>query len=183
MSHNRPNRNGFTLIEAAVVSVLLSLLVVLLSTAWVGLGQPSVDAMERCRLLQEAQMATLSLAEDLRGSVPTKIVTGVTFDPPEDTVAGGLAGVTTTDGSDLTIGFADSAKNVTYRMSTPTDNLGDNRLLRINGTNKFVVAKDLEAMNVTVGADVTIDLTFSLPGYRGNPVKTVYRLVFKQTLL
>jgi hypothetical protein len=183
MSRGRLNRSGFTLIEAAVVSVLISLLVVLLSTAWVGLGQPSADALVRCRLLQEAQMATLSLAKDLGGVVPAKAANPRTFDPPEKNTDGELLNVTSPDGSQLQIEFLDSTKNITYRRSTEEDNVGENRLLRINGANRFVVADHIEDMDVVVGTDVEIELTFSFRAYRGSNLKTHYRLIFKKTLL
>ena len=121
-----------------IVGILMSLLVILLSTAWIGLGQPSADTMTRCRLLQEAQMATLSLTEDLGGSMPVKTSTSQTFDPPQANTDGAILDVTTTDGTQLNIVLPTGT--IVYRLSTAGDGLGANRLLRDDGTKKFVVA-------------------------------------------
>lgn len=61
--------SGFTLTEVMLVSGLMSLLVLLISGAWRGLGRSSVDAVVRCRVAQEANLAVDSLARDLGGSL------------------------------------------------------------------------------------------------------------------
>jgi type II secretory pathway pseudopilin PulG len=66
MSHRR---NGFTLLEATVVSGLMAFLAVLVSSAWVGVGRPAADLIARAQLAQEIDMAVASLSRDLGGSL------------------------------------------------------------------------------------------------------------------
>lgn len=60
-------RNGFTLLEVMVASIVMSLLVMLMAQAWSGLGRPTVDMAIRGRLAQEAGLAAAALAGDLGG--------------------------------------------------------------------------------------------------------------------
>ena len=66
-------RQGFTLTEIMLVGGLMSLLVLLISGAWKGLGRSSVDAVVRCRVAQEANLAVESLARDLGGGLAGQI--------------------------------------------------------------------------------------------------------------
>jgi type II secretory pathway component PulJ len=63
------NRKAFTLLEVTIVSGLMALLAVVLSSAWVGLGRPVVDLIERTQLLQEMNLAVAALSRDLGGSL------------------------------------------------------------------------------------------------------------------
>lgn len=65
---DRGPRRGFTLIEAAIVSVLMGILAVLLSATWSAFIRPTVDIADRCRVAQEANLAVTSLTRDLAGS-------------------------------------------------------------------------------------------------------------------
>jgi len=72
MNDNRPRNRGFTLIEVMIVGMMTAFLAVLLSTAWSGLAQPSIDVLVRCQVEQEAQLAAMSLAADCGGCPPVK---------------------------------------------------------------------------------------------------------------
>src|SRR5947209_8362619 len=63
----RCHRPGFTLVETTVVSGLMVLLVMLIAQTWSGFGRPVVDSLTRCRVAQEARLATTALAGDLGG--------------------------------------------------------------------------------------------------------------------
>lgn len=63
------DRRGFTLLEVMVVSGLMSLLALLISAAWAGVGRPAADAIIRGQLVQEIDMALASLARDLGGAL------------------------------------------------------------------------------------------------------------------
>jgi hypothetical protein len=72
--HNNQNmgrsaRGAFTVVEVTVVSVLMALLGVLLSSAWVGVGRGAVDLIGRSRLVQERDLAITALSRDLGGSL------------------------------------------------------------------------------------------------------------------
>jgi type II secretory pathway component PulJ len=60
---------GFTLVEATVVSALMTVLAVVLSSAWAGLGRPAVNVIARARLLAQMNLAVDCLARDLGGSL------------------------------------------------------------------------------------------------------------------
>jgi type II secretory pathway component PulJ len=62
-------RTGFTVLEFMLTSLLMTILAVVTAGAWSGLGRPSVDAVVRCRIHQEAEMALESLACDLSGAL------------------------------------------------------------------------------------------------------------------
>lgn len=61
-------RRGFSLIEATIVSILMSFLAVLLSLVWSAFLRPTSDIAIRCRIAQEANLAVASLTRDLAGS-------------------------------------------------------------------------------------------------------------------
>jgi type II secretory pathway pseudopilin PulG len=75
--HKRSARScrhrGFTLTEIMLVGGLMSLLVLLISGAWKGLGRSSTDAVVRCRVAQEANLALESLTRDLGGGLAGQI--------------------------------------------------------------------------------------------------------------
>jgi type II secretory pathway component PulJ len=58
---------GFTLLETLLVAGLMSLLVLLISAGWAGFGGPTVDALVRCKVAQEARLAVAALSADLGG--------------------------------------------------------------------------------------------------------------------
>lgn len=63
-----PNhRKGFSLVELTIVSVLLVVLALLLSSAWVGVGRAAADLIGRSQLVQERDLAIASLSRDLGG--------------------------------------------------------------------------------------------------------------------
>ena len=63
-----PNRRkGFTLVELMVVSVLMAVLAVLLSSAWVGVGRTAAGLIGRSQLVQERDLAVVALSRDLGG--------------------------------------------------------------------------------------------------------------------
>ena len=63
-----PNhRTGFTLVELMVVSVLMAVLAVLLSSAWVGVGRTAAGLIGRSQLVQERDFAVVALSRDLGG--------------------------------------------------------------------------------------------------------------------
>ncbi|MBN1394419.1 MAG: hypothetical protein JW959_05310 [Pirellulales bacterium] len=62
-------RRGITLIEVTTVSGLMAFLALLLSSAWIGMGRPTVDVIVRGGLFQEIDTAVAALAQDLGGSM------------------------------------------------------------------------------------------------------------------
>ena len=60
-------RNGFSLVELMVVSSMTVVLAVLLSSAWVGMGQTAAGLIGRSRLVQERDLAVVALGRDLGG--------------------------------------------------------------------------------------------------------------------
>ena len=70
---NRSRGDGFTVIEVMLTGALMSLLAVLISSAWAGLGRSTADATARCRIAQAANLAAESLAHDFCGSLPGQI--------------------------------------------------------------------------------------------------------------
>jgi prepilin-type N-terminal cleavage/methylation domain-containing protein len=69
MTHTPCRRNGFTLVEAMVVSGLMAVLALLLSSLWAGFGRPATNVIARCRVAQEMNLAVNALARDLGGSL------------------------------------------------------------------------------------------------------------------
>ena len=63
-----PNhRTGFSLVELTVVSVLMAVLALLLSSAWVGVGRTAAGLIGRSQLVQERDLAVVALSRDLGG--------------------------------------------------------------------------------------------------------------------
>ena len=63
------HRSGFTLLEVTLVSGLMAVLVLVISRAWIGVGQPIADLITRSQLLQETDMVVAALTRDLNGSL------------------------------------------------------------------------------------------------------------------
>ncbi len=70
---HRARHKGFTLAEVTIVSGLMVFLAVLLSAAWSGIGNTTVDLVARGQLAQEIDIATASLSRDFGGSLPTPV--------------------------------------------------------------------------------------------------------------
>ena len=60
---------GFTLMETTVVSVLMTVLAIVLSSAWTGFERPTISVIARARLAREMALAVDCLARDLGGSL------------------------------------------------------------------------------------------------------------------
>ena len=69
MTQDLRRRDGFTLVEVLVVSFLTAFLAVLVSACWRGFGQSANDALARCRVAQEMNLAVNTLARDFGGSL------------------------------------------------------------------------------------------------------------------
>jgi hypothetical protein len=57
------------MLEATVVSGLMTVLAVILSSAWAGFGRPTTDVITRARVFREMSLAADCLARDLGGSL------------------------------------------------------------------------------------------------------------------
>ncbi len=152
--------SGFTLTEMMIVGGLTGLLVLLISDGWWGLGRPSTDALARCRLAQEANLAAASLARDFGGSLPGQ-VTG----PKE---YGRLVGGHVVDGTALWLCYDGEPANGLADWGSPdtviTYEVQDNRLIRSNkkAETVFAVAADVARMQLKQQLNqITIGLTFS----------------------
>jgi len=153
-------QRGFTLIEVTMASGIMSLLVLLLSAAWSCVGRSSADAIARCRIAQEANLAAQTLARDFSGSLPEE-TTGAKQ-------LGRIVGRMVVGGSRLLLCFDGGSANGTADWAAPdtviTYDVLDNQLVRANlktGT-AFTVATSVDRMQLTAQADgVRIDLTFS----------------------
>lgn len=77
-------RSGFTVVEVMIVGGLMSLFVILISSAWVGQSRSLRDAVLRCRFTQEANVVSETLARDFGGYLPDQTV----FDPDNDYFVG-----------------------------------------------------------------------------------------------
>lgn len=160
--------HGFTLIEIMLVGGLMSLLVLLISGAWRGLGRSSSDAATRCRIAQEARLAAASLTRDFSGSLPEQ-VTG-------QRDGGRLVGRMIVAGPELRLCFDGEPLDgepgwgapdtvVVYQLDTEiTYGQSWKRLVRWNQAtgSEFTVATNVDAMALTdLGDGVKIDLTFT----------------------
>lgn len=63
-------RPAFTLAEVMVVSFLTTMLAVILSDVWAGLGRPLVEATARAQIAQEVNLAAAALSRDFGGTLP-----------------------------------------------------------------------------------------------------------------
>lgn len=61
-------RSGFTLVEMACATLLMTLLGLLVATAWPAFGLPAVEVYRRGRIAREAALAAAALAADLGGA-------------------------------------------------------------------------------------------------------------------
>jgi len=155
----RPPR-GFTLVEVLLASGIMSLLVLLLSAAWSGLGRPSADAIARARITQEASLAAQSLARDFSGTLAEEAAGGKQL--------GRIVGRMAIEGSQLRLCFDGDSANGTAEWAAPDTvivyEVVEHHLVRTNlktGT-AFTVAANVKRMQLAAQADgVRVDLTFS----------------------
>jgi len=158
---------GFTLVEMMIAAALMSFLVMLISGTWTGVGRSAVDAIARCRMTQEANLAAESLSRDFSGSLAEQS-TG-------RRQLGSMVGCLAVAGPELWLCYDGEPADGVADWAAPdvviTYAVQNNRLLRSNlqaGT-AFVAAGNVEQMQLAEQPDgVTIDLTFK---YR-NVVKT-----------
>jgi prepilin-type N-terminal cleavage/methylation domain-containing protein len=160
-SIHAPRRcKGFTLIEVMLVSGLMSLLVLLLSGAWSGFGRPSADAIARCRVVQEANLAAEALARDLGGSLADQS-TGTKE-------AGRLVGRLAVDGSELWLCFDGEPVDGLPDWAAPDTvivyDVQADQLVRSDqqAATSYVVAGHVDQMQVTEQVDgVHVELTLT----------------------
>jgi type II secretory pathway component PulJ len=151
---------GFTLIEVLFASGIMSLLVLLLSAAWSGLGRPSADAVARLRVAEEANLAAQSLARDFSGNLGEQTIGGKKL--------GRIVGRMVVAGPQLRLCFDGDPVNGAADWAAPdtviTYEVLGNRLVRANlstGT-AFTVATNVDQVQLTAQPDgVRLDLTFS----------------------
>jgi len=159
----RCRHNGFTLTEFMIVSGLMSFLVLLISGAWAGPGRSSADAITRCRVAQEANLAIEALTRDLGGCLG-----GQTAGQKQ---SGRLVGRRVVAGPILQLCFDREPLNGLADWAPPDTvivyQVQQGLLIRSNqqAATQFVVADNVDQMQLTEQADgITIELTFS---YRG----------------
>ncbi len=150
--------SGFTLTEVMLVGGMMSFLALLISGAWRGLGRSSVDAVVRCRVAQEANLAVESFTRDLGGSLADQIA--------GDRQIGRAVGRLVVGGSALWLCFdGDPADGDAWG---PTDTVityevQGNQLIRTNDQTgvAVVVADKVSLLQLTEQIDeIRIDLTF-----------------------
>jgi prepilin-type N-terminal cleavage/methylation domain-containing protein len=159
-------RRGFTLIEIAVSSVLLAMLVVVMGRLWYGMLRPTAYIAARARIDEEAALAAASLSRDLGGYYSD--LNGRTGIQPLYKFVGRQEVNNTQlwlcfDGGDPPNGVADWASPdvvIDYELD------GASLVRRNQFTDTtFVVAKYVQSFEVVdLGDRVQIQLTFS---YRG----------------
>jgi hypothetical protein len=183
-------RQGFTIVEMAVVCFLMAALTMLLAWAWANIARPAVDLAVSVRLLQEMNVATASLAHDLGGSLlPCVSADMASAILPESQSMGKLIEITSISGDYDTLelhfdtdgsGSWDPAKDTSVRYSVEeTSETADAlefsvvrliRTLKYSGTETaFVVARNLCSFKVTAGTDChLVTLGFKYVAYRWN---------------
>ena len=157
---SRSRADGFTVMEMMIVGAMTALLAILFAKAWSGLGQPSVNALVRCQVAQEAQLATASLATDLGGSLPGQ--------PTGTKPNGEMVGQMVVGGSELRLCFDGGGLNGIADWGPPDTVIRyyveDDKLIRWNETadTAFYVASNVESMALSeLGSGVQIDLTLT----------------------
>jgi prepilin-type N-terminal cleavage/methylation domain-containing protein len=159
-------RRAFTLVEVLLVSAMMTLLAMLLTTTWSGLGRPLVDAAARAHLSQEANLAAAALARDFGGNLPSS--DGHLGFPANGKLVGRMQPGDNTlrlcfDSGGFANGLADWAAPdtvITYQVQ-------NGNLVRWdeNAGTTFIVSRYVDTMQLTdQGNGVEIKLTFD---YRG----------------
>jgi type II secretory pathway pseudopilin PulG len=149
---------GFTLTEIMLVGGLMSLLALLISGAWRGFGRSSADAVVRCRVAQEANLALECLARDFGGSLAGQ--------PAGDKRLGQVVGRLVVSGSQLWLCFDGQPVDGVADWGPPdtviTYEVQGNQLIRSNQQTAvaLAVADKVDQMQLTEQIDgVRIDLT------------------------
>lgn len=158
-AHGR--RHGFTLVEAAIVSVFMGFLAVLLSATWSAFLRPTSDIADRCRVAQEANLAVASLTRDLAGSYAQNRTAGKS----DYAIVGRMQPANSQlrlcfDGGTSPNGTADwGAPDFVVSYYVDSNNLV--RWEEDSGTT-FVVARDVDSLEVVDlgGGQVQLKLTF-----------------------
>jgi type II secretory pathway component PulJ len=60
-----PRRQGFTVAEMAVASLMMAVASALMAQTWAGFGRTAIAAVARARLAQEANLAAAAIANDV----------------------------------------------------------------------------------------------------------------------
>ncbi len=124
----RRRRRGFSVMEMALTSVLMVVVGLILSQAWVTFGRPAIASMARARLAQEANLAAESFAHDV----------GLLASPagnPADSRYQNVQG----DGSTLFLTI-DRGDGVLATVTYATDDNDPGKLFRTDAAGKQVVA-------------------------------------------
>ena len=157
---SRCRPGGFTLTEVAVVGVLMGLLVLMISGAWAGPGRSSADAIVRCRVTQEANLAIESLTRDFGGCLVGQ--------PQGEKQSGRFVGRLVVDDSQLWLCFDGPPLDAAADWGAPDTvivyQVQQGRLVRSNQqtATAFVVADNVERMQLTEQTDgITVELTFT----------------------
>ncbi len=177
MKPTSQRRDGFTLLEVMLASVLTVSLAVMLGTSWRQLSRPMSDLIIWGQLFQEMDIAVATLARDLGGSLPEYNDTTNADAPLGGKRQGLLIAVRTTtdiDGNHLQLCF-DGGPNPDGMADwgQPNDTVIDYRvdsashkLIRSNTTNhattSFTVAQDVDSMSVAPAANNTFQITLNL---------------------
>jgi prepilin-type N-terminal cleavage/methylation domain-containing protein len=156
-------QTGFTLLEVLMVSILSSILMLVLSATWAGLGRPTKDLIQRSLVIHEMRLAAAALTLDLGGSLPGP--QGVLGSQAQNRFVGWMQPADSQlwlcfDGGSQPNGVADWAPPDTviiYQIE------GD-RLVRwdMSAGTSFTVARYLQSFQVTArdSATIEIDLAF-----------------------
>ena len=154
---------GFTLMETTVVSILMSVLAIVLSSAWTGFERPTVSVIGRARLAREMTLAVDCLARDLGGSL------GNAEGRLGTKQQGAWEGCLLPDNGQLWLCFDGGAEpNGTADWAAPDTvivyMLDGDRLIRWDqmADTTFVAARNLQAMNLSLlNNELQIGLSFA----------------------
>lgn len=168
-------RQGFTLIEMSIASVLMALLALILSESSRTLGRATVDLIARAQLAQEMDFAAAALSRDLGGCVVNSVgQTDTTFFPiSKETAPPSAYFMTprgTTSGNSIQWRL-DNNDEITYRLDASNSDLWKrNNLIRIyhdeseNKDTTFTVARNVDSFLATWSSDgktLSIGIDFS----------------------
>ena len=154
-------RRGFTAVEFLVVAGLTTMLAVLLSSVWSGIGRPMVDALASAQVAQEANLAAAAL-RDFGGSWADGVArTGAVGDYQ-------WVGRMEPDGTMLRMCYDGPAADGAPQWGPPdfvvSYSVTNGKLIRWeeNTGTTFVVAQYVQQMQLSdLGYGVEIQLTFS----------------------
>ena len=190
MKRKLQRRNGFTLLDVAVASVLTAILAVMLSSTWVMFSKPTSSLIAWGQLFQEMDIAVATLARDLGGSLPDNqtgnknqwllIGCKTTNDLDGDHLmlcfdggnspSGELKWTTT--GNTIIDYYVDSSKHVLYRKKTDTSDqygkfvvVASNVESPVAGVNGMVIDNDPNDGN---NLRIQLTFTFHFPGESGS---------------